>query len=147
MWKDILKGAIERHTFETKITPIRGGVGRRGNLTMVTYDYSDRGKDSDIDIEWNSVTVSWSMSVEVYGDGLELNAPQVAKVVVDIDNIQDVGEDVELLAEDLELEITDNIQVEELEEVVMGSVIMPDADIEIGRKDGKFYIKEVIISW
>tara|TARA_R100001198_G_C5215815_1_gene199610 strand:- start:469 stop:912 length:444 start_codon:yes stop_codon:yes gene_type:complete len=147
MWKDILKGAIERHTFETKITRIRKGVGRAGNLTMVTYDYSDRGKDSDIDIEWNSVTVSWSMSVEVYGDGLELNAPQVAKVVVDIDTIEDVGEDVELLAENLELETTNNIQVEELEEVVMGSGIMPDADIEIGRKDGEFYIKSVNISW
>jgi len=141
MWKEILKGGIESHTFETKIKP------SRNNLTMVTYDYSDRGKDSDIDIEWNSVTVSWSMSVEVYGDGLELNAPQVAKVVVDIDNIQDVGEDVELLAENLELETTENIEVEKLEEVVMGSLIMPDADIEIGRKDGKFYIKEVRISW
>ena len=141
MWQTILKGGLENHTFETKIKP------SRNNRTMVTYDYSDRGKDSDIDIEWNSVTVSWSMSVEVYGDGLELNAPQVAKVVVDIDNIQDVGEDVELLAENLELETTENIEVEELEEVVMGSVIMPDADIEIGRKDGKFYIKEVRISW
>jgi hypothetical protein len=141
MWKEILKGGIESNTFETKIKP------SRNNLTMVTYDYSDRGKDSDIDIEWNSVTVSWSMSVEVYGDGLELNAPQVAKVVVDIDNIQDVGEDVELLAENLELETTENIEVEKLEEVVMGSLIMPDADIEIGRKDGKFYIKEVRISW
>ena len=139
MWKDILKGALERHTFETKIYP------SKNNLTMVDYDYSDRGKYSDINIEWNSVTVSWSMSVEVYGDGLELNAPQVAKVVVDIDSIGDVGEDVELLAENLELETTDNIRVEKLEEVVMGSVIIPDADI--GRKDGKFYIKGVRISW
>ena len=141
MWQTILKGAIESHTFETKIKP------SSRNLTMVDYDFSDRGKDSDIEIKWYSVTVSWSMSVEVYGDGLELNAPQVSKVVVDIDNIQDVGEDVELLAENLELETTENIEVEELEEVVMGSVIMPDADIEIGRKDGKFYIKGVKIDW
>ena len=147
MWKNILKGAIESHTFETKIKPIRKGIGRAGNRTMVTYDYSDRGKDSDIEIEWYSVTISWSMSVEVYGDGLELNAPQVAKVVVDIGEIQELGEEYEVLAENLELETTDNIQVEELEEVVMGSVIMPDADIEIGRKDGKFYIKEVMINW
>ena len=114
---------------------------------MVDYDYEDRGKDSDIEIKWYSVTVSWRMSVEVYGDGLELNAPQVSKVVVDIDEIQELGEEYEVLAENLELETTDNIQVEKLEKVVMGSLIMPDANIEIGRKDGKFYIKEVMINW
>ena len=141
MWQTILKGATERHTFETKIKP------SSRNLTMVDYDYKDRGKDSDIEIKWYSVTVSWSMSVEVYDDGLELNAPQVSKVVVDIDEIQELGEEYEVLAENLELETTDNIRVEKLEDVVMGSVIMPDADIEIGRKDGGFYIKSVDISW
>ena len=71
----------------------------------------------------------------------------MSKVVVDIDEIQELGEEYEVLAENLELETTDNIRVEKLEDVVMGSVIMPDADIEIGRKDGGFYIKSVDISW
>ena len=119
----------------------------KGNNTMVTYDYEDRGKDSDIELDWNTVIVEWSMSVEEYDDGLELNAPQVRKVIVGIDFIEDIGEEVETLAENLELETTENITVEELDRVVMGSVIMPEADIEIGQKDGKFYIKSVNISW
>jgi len=147
MWKDllknrVLKGAIRTHTFERKIK-----ATDKGNNTMVTYDYKDKGRDSDIDIDWNTVVIEWSMSVEVYGDGLELNAPQVQKVTVEIGSIEDVGEEVETLATNLELETSENIQVEELDRVVMGSVIMPDADIEIGQKDGEFYIKSVEISW
>ena len=114
---------------------------------MVTYDYSDRDRNSDIDIDWNTVIVNWSMSVEVHDDGLELNSPQVEKVTVGIDSIEDVGEEVETLAENLELETTENIEVERLTDVRMGSVIMPDADIEIGQKDGEFYIKRVQIDW
>ncbi len=147
MWKrllknQVLKGTIQNYTFERKIRRMD-----KGNNTMVTYDYEDRGKDSDIELDWNTVIVEWSMSVEEYDDGLELNAPQVRKVIVGIDFIEDIGEEVETLAENLELETTENITVEELDRVVMGSVIMPEADIEIGQKDGKFYIKSVNISW
>jgi hypothetical protein len=114
---------------------------------MVNYDYADRGKDSDFDIDWNTVVIEWSMTIEEYGDGLELNTPQVQKVMVDIGSIEDVGEEVETLATNLELETTENIEVDDLDRVFMGSVIMPDADIEIGQKDGEFYIKKVEISW
>jgi len=148
MWKrllknQVLKGTIQKYTFERKIRRMD-----KGNNTMVSYDiYEDRGKDSDIELDWNIVIVEWSMSVEEYDDGLELNAPQVRKVIVGIDYIEDIGEEVETLAENLELETTENITVEELDRVVMGSVIMPEADIDIGQKDGKFYIKRVNISW
>ena len=146
MWKDllkyqVLKGIGRTLSFERRIS------SRERNNTMVTYDYSDRGRDSDIDIDWYSVTIQWSMTIEEYTDGLELNAPQVQKVMVDIGSIEDIGEEVETLAGSLELETTENIEVDSLDRVVMGSVIMPDADIEIGQKDGEFYIKSVNISW
>ena len=67
--------------------------------------------------------------------------------MVDISSIEDVGEEVENLAGSIELETTENIEVDDLDRVVMGSLIMPDADIEIGQKDGEFYIKRVGISW
>ena len=137
----VLKGTIQNYTFERKIRR----MDKRNN-TMVTYDYEDRGKDSDIEIDWDTVIVKWSMSVEEYDDGLELDAPQVRKVIVGIDFIEDIGEEV-TLAENLELETTENIEVEDLDRVVMGAVIMPDADIEIGQRDGEFYIKSVNISW
>jgi len=145
MWKnllknEVLKGAIKTHTFERRVNK------RDNSNTMVSYDYSDRGRDSDIDIDWTSVVIEWSMSVEVYGDGLELDAPQVQKVSVDISYIEEFNEE-KLLAEDLELETTENIEVDELDRVRMGSVILPDADIEIGQKDGEFYIKRVQIDW
>jgi len=146
MWKNllknqILKGAIETHAFERRVNK------RDNNNTTVSYDYSDRGTDSDIEIDWASVVIEWSMSVEVSSDGLELNAPQVQKVSVDISYIEELGEEEKLLAENLELETTENIEVDELDRVRMGSVILPDADIEIGQKDGEFYIKSVDISW
>lgn len=141
MWKDILKGALESYTFETTVKP------NKNHNTMVTYDYKDKRSDYDIDIDWYSVTVNWSMSIEVDGDGLELNQPSVQSVVVSISSIEDVGEEVEELALDLELKTSENIEVEKLNKVTMGSYIMPDADIEIGRKDGEFYIKSVDISW
>ena len=141
MWKDILKGALESYTFETTVKP------NRNHNTMVTYDYKDRGSDSDIEIDWYSVTVNWSMSIEVDGDGLELNQPSVQSVVVSISSIEDIGEEVEELALNLELKTSENIEVEKLDKVSMGSYIMPEADIEIGRKDGEFYIKSVDISW
>ena len=148
MWKNLLKnelvkGAIETHTFERRVY----ARDRGRHNTMVSYDYSDRGRDSDIDISWTSVVIEWSMGVEVSSDGLELNAPQVQKVSVDISYIEEIGEDEKLLEEDLELETTENIEVGELDRVRTGSFIMPDADIEIGRKDGEFYIKNVIIQW
>ena len=146
MWKELLKNQVLKGmgrtlSFERRVS------GRERNNTMVNYDYADRGIDSDIDIDWDSVTIQWSMTIEEYTDGLELNAPQVQKVMVNIDSIDDVGEEVENLAGSLELETTENIEVEDLDRVVMGSVIMPDADIEIGQKDGEFYIKRVNISW
>ena len=141
MWKNILKGALESYTFETTVKP------NKNHNTMVTYDYKDRGSDSDIDIDWYSVTVNWSMSIEVDGDGLELNQPSVQSVVVSISSIEDIGEEVEELALNLELKTSENIEVEKLNKVSMGSYIMPEADIEIGRKDDEFYIKSVDISW
>ena len=147
MWKDLLKNQVLKGVGRTLSFERRVSRRDRGNTTMVTYDYSDRGRDSDIDIDWYSVIIQWSMTIEEYTDGLELNAPQVQKVMVDIGSIDDVGEEVENLAGSLELETTENIEVENLDRVVMGSVIMPDADIEIGRKDGEFYIKSVNISW
>jgi hypothetical protein len=147
MWKnllknEVLKGATQTHTFERRVY----GRDRGRHNTMVSYDYSDGGDYIGIDIDWTSVVIEWSMSVEVYDDGLELNAPQVQKVSVDISYIEEIGEE-KLLAENLELETTENIEVEELDRVRMGSVILPDADIEIGQKDGEFYIKKVIIQW
>ena len=147
MWKDLLKNQVIKGVGRTLSFERRVNRRDRGNTTMVTYDYSDRGRDSDIDIDWYSVIIQWSMTIEEYTDGLELNAPQVQKVMVDIGSIDDVGEEVENLAGSLELETTENIEVEEVDRVVMGSVIMPDADIEIGQKDGEFYIKSVNISW
>ena len=146
MWKEllknqVLKGAGRTLSFERRVS------SRDKSNTMVTYDYSDRGRDSDIDIDWYSVIIQWSMTIEEYTDGLELNAPQVQKVIVDIGSIDDVGEEVENLAGSLELETTENIEVDDLDRVIMGSLIMPDADIEIGQKDGEFYIKRVGISW
>ena len=158
MWKDllknqILKGARKTHTFERR-------VNKRGNNnTMVSYDYDYKLTRKDYEIDWTSVVIEWSMSVEVYGDGLELNAPQVQKVYVNISYIEELSEskdksifnrdivDEKLLAENLELETTENIDVDELDRVGMGSVILPDADILIGQKDGEFYIKKVDISW
>lgn len=147
MWKDLLKNQVIKGVGRTLSFERRVNRRDRGNTTMVTYDYSDRGRDSDIDIDWYSVIIQWSMTIEEYTDGLELNAPQVQKVMVDISSIEDIGEEVETLAGSLELETSENIEVEDLDRVVMGSVIMPDADIEIGRKDGEFYIKRVGISW
>ena len=146
MWKEllknqVLKGAGRTLSFERRVS------SRDKSNTMVTYDYSDRGRDSDIDIDWYSVIIQWSMTIEEYTDGLELNAPQVQKVIVDIGSIDDVGEEVENLAGSLELETTENIEVDDLDRVIMGSLIMPDVDIEIGQKDGEFYIKRVGISW
>ena len=146
MWKEllknqVLKGAGRTLSFERRVS------SRDKSNTMVTYDYSDRGRDSDIDIDWYSVIIQWSMTIEEYTDGLELNAPQVQKVIVDIGSIDDVGEEVENLAGSLELETTENIEVDDLDRVIMESLIMPDADIEIGQKDGEFYIKRVGISW
>jgi len=149
MWKnllknELLKGAIKTHTFERKVN------NRDKHNISVDYDYDDRRKDSFIEIKWDRVVIEWSMSVEVYGDGLELNAPQVQKVLVDISYIEETDEETDeekLLAENLELETTENIEVEKLDRVRMGSVILPDGDIEIGRKDGEFYIKEVNIRW
>ena len=146
MWKDLLKNQVLKGvgrtlSFETRVS------SRDRNNTMVTYDYADRGRDSDIDIDWDTVVIEWSMTIEEYTDGLELNAPQVQKVMVDISSIADIGEETETLAGSLELETTENIEVDDLDRVVMGSVIMPDADIEIGQKDGEFYIKRVGISW
>lgn len=146
MWKDLLKNQVLKGVGRTLSFERRVSSRDRSN-TMVTYDYSDRGKDSDIDIDWNSVVIQWSMTIEEYTDGLELNAPQVQKVMVDISSIEDIGEEVETLAGSLELETTENIEVGDLDRVVMGSLIMPDADIEIGQKDGEFYIKRVGISW
>jgi len=147
MWKDLLKNQVLKGMGRTLSFERRVRSMDKGNNTMVNYDYADRGKDSDFDIDWNTVVIEWSMTIEEYGDGLELNAPQVQKVMVDIGSIEDVGEEVETLATNLELETTENIEVDDLDRVFMGSVIMPDADIEIGQKDGEFYIKKVEISW
>lgn len=147
MWKDLLKNQVLKGAGRTLSFERRVSRRDRGNTTMVTYDYADRGRDSDIDIDWDTVVIEWSMTIEEYTDGLELNAPQVQKVTVGINSIDDVGEEVEDLAGSLELETSENIEVDDLDRVVMGSLIMPDADIEIGQKDGEFYIKRVGISW
>tara|TARA_R110000744_G_C19262817_1_gene551570 strand:+ start:390 stop:857 length:468 start_codon:yes stop_codon:yes gene_type:complete len=138
-WENIVK-KLQSFEFETEY------LKSNSTINQVHVSYGDG--DSDMDIDYYSVTIEWNMTVDAKSDSMEMGQPEVTKVRVAGINAEKIGAGPsEMLAQNLDLETTD-IEVEELGGYGFESgAIMPTVDIGIGRKGEEFYIKSAEINW
>lgn len=138
-WENIVK-KLQSFDFETKY------LKSNSTINQADVSYGDAG--ADIEFDYYSITINWSMTVDAKSDSMEMGQPEVAKVTVNGLSAERIDKEPrEVLATNLDLETTD-IEVEELGgyEFESGS-IMPTVDIEIGMKGEKLYIKSAKIDW
>tara|TARA_R110002012_G_scaffold318869_1_gene537954 strand:+ start:472 stop:894 length:423 start_codon:yes stop_codon:yes gene_type:complete len=138
-WENIVK-KLQSFDFETKY------LKSNSTITQADVSYGDAG--ADIELDYYSITINWSMTVDAKSDSMEMGQPEVSKVTVDGLSAERIDKEPrEVLATNLDLETTD-VEVEELGGYEFESgAIMPTVDIEIGMKGEKLYIKSATIDW
>lgn len=138
-WENIVK-KLQSFDFETKY------LKSNSTITQADVSYGDAG--ADIELDYYSITINWSMTVDAKSDSMEMGQPEVAKVTVNGLSAERIDKEPrKVLATNLDLETTD-IEVEELGGYEFESgAIMPTVDIEIGMKGEKLYIKGAKIDW
>ena len=139
-WENIVK-KLQSFDFETKY------LKSNSTITQADVSYGDAG--ADIELDYSSITIYWSMTVDAKSDSMEMGQPEVSKVTVDGLSAERIDKEPrEVLATNLYLQTTKNIEVEELGGYEFESgAIMPTVDIEIGMKGEKLYIKSATIDW
>ena len=138
-WENIIK-KLQSFDFETKY------LKSNSTINQADVSYGDAG--ADIEFDYYSITINWSMTVDAKSDSMEMGQPEVAKVTVNGLSAERIDKEPrKVLATNLDLETTD-IEVEELGGYEFESgAIMPTVDIEIGMKGEKLYIKSATIDW
>ncbi len=131
---------LQSFDFETKY------LKSNSTITQADVSYGDAG--ADIELDYYSITINWSMTVDAKSDSMEMGQPEVAKVTVNGLSAERIDKEPrKVLATNLDLETTD-VEVEELGGYEFESgAIMPTVDIEIGMKGEKLYIKSAKIDW
>ena len=135
-WENIVK-KLQSFDFETKY------LKSNSTINQADVSYGDAG--ADIELDYYSITINWSMAVDAKSDSMEMGQPEVSKVTVNGLSAERIDKEPrEVLATNLDLETTD-IEVEELGRY--DGPIMPTVDIETGMKGEKLYIKSAKIDW